>query len=139
MTPATTPLTCAALYEYDLTFQCAIAKWVADRRCPIALGDYLQENGLDAAADCARWCATEPERRVMSPCRDIGERDTPCGPFPTLNRGKIPEWVWPIHYQGSAWFASSIPLGFVHVSHCGYHDSDVAAIIFLLDAWKPRT
>lgn len=72
----TTVLTCATLYETDPTFVSAIAKWVHDKRCPIQLGDYLEELGLCAAADCARWCATEPDRKVWLDAKQM------CGPFP---------------------------------------------------------
>lgn len=62
----TATLTVAALYETDTNVRAMIDTWVEHRRCPAPLGDYLEETyDLAAAADCARWAATEVDRKVF--------------------------------------------------------------------------
>lgn len=140
----TAQLTCAALYDYDLTFQAAIGKWVADRRCPVELADYLRENGLYAAAECADWCATEPDREVyLKPRGD----ETPCGPYPCEWReGKKENWYFCQFANGSiggilrhanAVWSGNLKSGFYGiVASC---QSPQNAILGLLDIWKGKT
>ncbi len=130
---STTPLTCAALYEYDLTFRAGIAKWVADRRCPIALADYIRDLGLDAAADCADWCATEPDRPVWHPVEDQPKRDFV---FPRLSFG-MKYWYFCGGSSAEVTHANETPCLVRY--RVKQHDSPALAILWLLDNWKPRT
>ncbi len=143
MTTATTALTCAAMYEYDLTFRSAIAKWVADRRCPLELADYLRENDLHAAADCADWCAAQPDQDVY--CVSPGEPYA-SGIFPF--QGINGNYFWSI-YQIYESFCHAIPARCYRCAHDGVgvgegieklprrgFESPEAAILALLDNWK---
>lgn len=61
----TTTLTVNGLYAADANVRAMIDTWVEHRRCPAPLGDYLEETyDLLAAADCARWAATQRERHT---------------------------------------------------------------------------
>ncbi len=146
---ATAPLTCTALYAYDDVFRSAIAKWVADRRCPIELADYLRERELHAAADCAEWCATEPDRDVYDPLLEHGEAPGFCGPFPTAGELLSPapdpdiefDWYWV--NKDSPQYARDVRGRNVRSPSIGgiwdgfYIVAD--AIIWLLDNWNSRT
>lgn len=123
----TTSLTCAALYEYDLTFRAGIATWVAERRCPIALGDFLREQGLDAAADCADWAATEPDRGIRKPF------DGMSGPYPDPDA----DGNWYFIAMNDMSFSYDIPGNqTADMPHC---DEVHEAILHLLDHWIART
>src|SRR5579872_7103096 len=90
-----TATTCAELYACNPTFASGIAAWVANRRCPLELADFLMEFGFDAAADCARWAAIEPDRPVCTPLSENhGERGGECGPFPSCELDDDEEWGW---------------------------------------------
>lgn len=134
-------LTCADLLASDPTFASAIGKWVADRRCPVALGDYLDELGLPAAADCARWCAEEPVRPSYR------YPDLDYGPFPEHNLmgDEDRDWYW--HISSSPvenYWSNSIPGGRVKLSASAVRarcedTTPELAIVWLLDNWVPRT
>lgn len=134
----TVPLTCASLYEFDDVFRSAIAKWAHDRRCPIALGDYLEERGLMAAAEFVRWCAAKPDQEPTAPMIRMGEDPTPCGPFPTL----ASDWIWHSVWNGDGIFPSSIPIRFIKSDHlenprepgyCRKFESPAVAILHALN------
>lgn len=137
----TQPLTVESLYATSGLFRAAVAKWVADRRCPIELGDFLEENGLVAAADCARWCVEQPDRPVRLPYVQMGERDGSCGPFPTMG-GESDEafWMW-IPVIGDIRHADHIPMD--RISTAPPHKmikipSPKDAILLILANWKVR-
>jgi hypothetical protein len=67
----------AAAFVDDAEFRALIAAWVADRRCPVGLSDWLREHDLDDQAEAAAWAADAPDR-----CRDPFTFDDYCGPFP---------------------------------------------------------
>jgi len=121
----TTQLTCAYLYEVDPTFRSAIGKWIADRRCPIQLGDYLEELGLFDAADCARWAASEPDRDTFEGYK--------CGPFPA-------ESLEHTYY----WFVVKFPYlrrahwlpGKLSIYNLMHKQTIEKAILHLMDNWK---
>ena len=59
-------MTAKELYECDADFLALMADWVETRWAPYALGDFLEERGLPAAAHFARWAYEQPERPVLS-------------------------------------------------------------------------
>lgn len=127
----TATLTVASLYETDTNVRVMIDTWVGHRRCPAPLGDYLEETyDLTAAADCARWVATEVDRR-----RFDDRRAAKCGPFPSMSsEPKKHYWYW-MSNPGSG-EADNLPesqkrLGYSPDSFFQPHE----AIIWLLDSW----
>ncbi len=127
---------CTELYQRSSEFQSAIAKWVADRRCPIQLGDYLQELGLDSAADCARWAASEPDRRVMSnPATMHGELGGICGPFPACNVTPNPQWCWCSCITDNKPGTRAFDVPERVESDMLHHKTPTLAILWLLDNW----
>ena len=137
----TDTMTCAELYTTDPTFAAGINKWVSDRRCPIEMGDYLEELGLPGPADCARWCAGEPDRTVCSPMEERGEKPSPSGVFPTMADG----WLWYDAHSRDRWFNCSVPEDRVPETiseRLGgpqkQHPTPQLAILWLLDNWVPR-
>lgn len=133
MTTATA-LTCRELYDCNPTFAAGINKWVADRRCPIGLGDLLEELGLPAAADCARWAATEPDRPMMGLIRPPGPR---CGPMPIAAGDKdVLYWLW--NLCGLDQFTHDAPRQMDRSPNRQRgNGSECRAILWLLDNWNP--
>lgn len=126
-----TQLTCGQLLDCDPTFASAIAMWVAEKRCPLQLGDYLQELGLDAAADCARWCAEQPDRLWY-----VRERYT-SGAFPGTDCEDTPHY-WCAKSDGVISHANEVPK-----RNCPRHSpvwgDPEPVIVWLLDNWIPRS
>lgn len=95
LTTPKTP-TAAELYERNSDFRSFIGIWVSERRCPLPVVDLL-ENDLPVAAEACRWAATERDRPVYYPAKEVGERGGKCGPYPTANN-TLPtepqEWFW---------------------------------------------
>lgn len=133
----TTPTTAAELYAASGTFRAAVTKWVADRRCPLELGDFLDEHGLPAPADCARWCAACPDRRRWS-----GPALPPCGPFPTPDRSyDHPFYYWYRPPRMVVNFCDCVPednTGGADFSSSGQRKNATPelAILWLLDTWR---
>jgi hypothetical protein len=127
-----------ALYEVDSTFAAGVGAWDADRRCPIALGDLLEEMGLPAQAACARWAAAEPDRRVRVPATHVGEKTSPCGPYPTTAGYDASRWMLLIAdvlvYADYVPRARLIPE--VRGKVCAVFASPRDAILWLLDNWN---
>ena len=136
----TTVTTAADLYAVDATLRSLIAVWVAEKRAPIVLVDYLLENGLESQAECVRWAATEPDMQLQE------ESPAESGPFPCYYEGK---YYW-VSYSDRflfgadrAYYIHSRNVGgaVIHYStnHYGPNrfDSAEAAIVWLLDRWTP--
>lgn len=123
-TEPTTTLTATSLYATSGLMRAAIAKWVADKRCPLELGDFLEEHGLVSQADCARWCATMRDR----PNYYVGDEYT--GPFPH----KWSYWAWTGECENKLQFAHRVP-----IENTGPCDPEFKspreAILWLLDNW----
>lgn len=51
-------MTALELYQLDPAVRGFFDCWVADRRCPIQLVDYLRDRDMYRAASAARWAAT---------------------------------------------------------------------------------
>ena len=133
-------MTAAELYECDPGFRGFLTVWDRDRRCPFALQDYLLERGMDSQADCARWCATEPDRDLFKMAQYPGTVRAKCGPYPV--RG--------IFRKGFGWssYANMADVIFCHgVPELRLNEyvvaldkpSTTSAIIALLDAWIPES
>lgn len=58
--------TANSLYKTCTTLRGFIASWVKEKRCPLPLVDYFLEHDMVSQAECARWCATQPMRRVFN-------------------------------------------------------------------------
>lgn len=126
----TDTLTARKLYDTDATMRAFIASWDAERRCPMPLVDFLLEQGLESAAEAARWAATEKKRPVRLPLGSQ-ERDGDCGPFPT-QRPQSRTWFW----DNVPGFAASLP--FQGMSNQN-EPTPTDAIVWLLDAWRLPT
>lgn len=152
-------MTAAELYERDPEFRALMAAWVADRACPISLGDFLEERGCsELCCRIARWAGECQERPVYSPCREWGERDTPCGVFPTMGADSswFLSWVRAdFHSEGglsSSKTAEEIPADLCDIrdpsddpgrSNSGYRiayrPTPLKYLLMLLDAPPPGT
>jgi hypothetical protein len=138
----TTTLTVNGLYAADANVRAMIDTWVEHRRCPAPLGDYLEETyDLLAAADCARWAATQEDLPVLQPHIPGGERGGSCGPYPTQNNGHGKnEWYW---FWDSKFFknardhAHHIPDRATSEEYPGsaHHSEVLDALLWLLDNW----
>ena len=132
----TATITCADLYRSDPTFRSLIDLWGAGRRCPLVTVDLLLEYGLEAAADCCRWAATEPERPVFwTTFTEFGP------PYPTTTINDKSVYVWCLRQRTGLNFADDIPVG--NVPDAARTDktrcrSAVEAILWLLDNWQPK-
>lgn len=132
------PLTCAALYDLDGTFRALVDTWVRERRCPLPLVDRCIEFGLDAAAEGARWAATEPENDVYSP-QGADERGGRCGPYPTQDAGDSKEqmyWYWTTSGRGVASDVDHKRLRGTPDRFTSCLTTSLAAILWLLDNWQ---
>lgn len=136
---ATEPLTCAALYECDPNVRVFVDEWVRERRCPLPLVDVLLEYGLTAAAECARWAATEPDLPVYEPLAEMhGERGGECGPYPACECSEKPDWVWCASiYDHRRARAFDVPEDIRTVETVT--PTPAAAIVWLLDNWQVPT
>lgn len=128
-------LTVKSLYATSGLFRAAVAKWVADMRCPVELGDFLEENGLLSAADCARWCMARP----ALPRWDIpGVR---CSTFPSWWASC--NWSWTIcRDQKVDLYCHRLPIEHVDRGDGEFglefdHRCPEDAILWLLENWKP--
>lgn len=123
-------MTCAELYHCNPTFAAAINAWVAERRCPLALGDFLEELDMHAPAACARWAATEVDRPVYHGSI-TGEV---CGPFPDRGDGG---WYWVrggpqyLHESSGCILNKQIPKNIEQPTA----KTPAHAILWLLDNW----
>jgi hypothetical protein len=143
MTTTTTDV--HTLYDTNSDFRSFIAFYVEHRRCPLALCDFLIEQGLEAAAEFVRWAATEEDRFVYEPVIEAGERGGKCGPFPTLNNGigaEFQYWFWsPISNFRSLEMASDFHRHCVEVNEDVYGQTFKGctepkdAILKLMDMW----
>ena len=122
------PPTAAELYARDPDFRALIARWVRARRCPLVTVDYLLDREMHTQAECARWTATEPKRKVFMPLN--GERKSPCGPFPSFAIG----WYWVVTAKPNRANEIMHSAAKCHIDMKS-HDSPEEAILALLDAW----
>jgi len=124
----TTTKTCKQLYDANPVFREMVDVWVEHRWCPAEMQDVLLEEGLEHAADCAKWCYETEERE--------GQIDK--GP------GRVyPYWVaWKSH-----WWVRECQDYFPHNKvppknlpsvndEMWKHSNHREAILALLDAWR---
>ena len=124
----TTTMTCVELYKTDAIFAAGINTWVAERRCPFGLSDYLEELGLSAAADCARWASVHKDRKVNFDSKEMS------GVYPGTGDEQYHRWAC----LNADEFCRDVPPK--HIVQClKKADSDTDAILWLLDNWKVRT
>lgn len=108
------------LYDTHPEFRVFVECWVRDYRCPYPFGDWLDEHDLPAAANCARYAATVPNRRVKRPMVEFGESEKPIGLYPVLNRVPIiedgvliqtAEWAFttPTFWSLTSRYADTVP------------------------------
>lgn len=125
-------MTAADLYECDPGFRGFLAVWVENRRCPLELVDYLLDRDMEGPAECARWCAAEPDRDIYDP-PDAGRG----GPCPLQNRPRD-DWFFLVTNQ-LLWWSNSVPLRFVTESSQWFRTRNdktpESAIVALMDAW----
>jgi hypothetical protein len=120
------------LYDTNADFRNGIAEWVAERRCPLPLVDLLIENGMETAAECCRWAATEPERRVWSPYdRKLS------GPFPTLSVEKG-YWYWAVEEKWTLYFCDNIPSQLLRSDRKKQkpYNRPEQSLLWLMESWK---
>lgn len=91
-------------YDSAPEFQQLIGAWIAARRCPIGLVDYLIENGFERQANAANWAASAPDRPT-SPVEGLEELSggaMPCSRdvmiMPRTNRHHP---LYPDHYRAA--------------------------------------
>ncbi len=125
-------MTAAELYECDPGFRGFLAVWERDRRCPLELVDYLIERDMESQAECARWCATQPNRSPYNP-----PDAEPCGPCP-LKNGQRDDYYYFISRYEIEW-ANSIPAEMVTELPKWFRDreetSPAHASVTLMDKW----
>ena len=87
-------MTARELYDCDLRFRGFFDSWNADRRCPLAMVDYLLDLDMPEQAERARWAATMPDRPVWHSCQS-GFKGS-CGPYPVMGpqREQHHYWWW---------------------------------------------
>ncbi len=127
----TTALTCRELYDCNPTFAAGINTWVADRRCPIGLGDLLEELGLPSAADCARWAATDPDTTDT-----IAGKTFVGGPYPGEPSCGQYRWLRYDRALGGTHECRDVPLTRLR-RHLTDSEDALSAILWLLDNWIP--
>lgn len=131
----TDTLTAKTLYEIDPLFRMGVDAWVADRRCDIRLVDVLLEHGLIDAADCARWAATEPDRRGIVEKGEFGPVPSPC------DNGGDYHWFpsWSMRNGGEDYQPHAHEFPDVNgPKEIPYHKTRSDAILWLLDNWRPE-
>lgn len=123
-------MTARELYDCDPRFRGFFDSWNADRRCPLAMVDYLLDRDMVDQAERARWAATMPDRPVWGGCHS-GFKGS-CGAHPVMSRyfEKTTWWWVPgediangIGEQESDWHYSTHP----------DPDNPTDALILLLD------
>src|SRR6185295_20225939 len=130
------PMTAQELYGVDAEFRSLIARWVADKRCPLVLADKLSESGLEGQSRCAEWCSWYKDR----PLYDGGWSDKKSGVFPSkfARDYRNPDlWFWvqlSCIYDGDS---DGVPLDIDFSPKIGelfeYFFTPESAIIALLD------
>lgn len=101
--------------------------WEQDRRCPLVLGDWLRDRGLDGHGAGADWAATYRDRRQYDGFgRATGRR---CGPCPWSTTA-LREWAWfaPLGFPDAARIpaavlAAAVKLGDMPDFVDGYSDA----------------
>ncbi len=129
--------TATRLYATDTVFRVLVDLWVQEKRCPLILVDRCLDFGLEAAADCARWAATEPDRDVWA------DRGTPraasCGPYPI---GGVEIGYYWCRTQRGIEHANEVPYHNATTNATAHSLKDHPAparelILWLLDNWQP--
>lgn len=145
--PTTIARTARELYDCDATCRAFVAEWDKHRRCNIVFVEYLTDNELFAAAACAMWAATEPERLIWGTPRAKGSKS-----FPHPTNGGMWGSFWCVLSQQSLLaplHANEVPEALVKPTDerpprtigTGTTDRDKAylEILWLLDAWRDPT
>ncbi len=139
-------MTATELYPLSIELQAFLTAWERDRRCPLELVDYLLEQGLESQAECARWCAVQPDLEVLMPIRSAGERGGKCGPFPTMSGMLDGTWIWDIrstqhirNYHPHTVFLENAGAIINPKLRLPSYPSAKKAIMALLDNWIPTT
>lgn len=124
-------MTPSEAYTADPTFRELIREWVRHKRCPIVLVDRCLELDMPKAAECARWCATQPERKQYC---EYGF----CGPFPAGFSGHdYPWWCTAADYHNP--HANVVPLMFLNHRPDPRGPLAEDACVALLAAWAHDT
>lgn len=127
-------MTAAELYGCDTDFRAMLDTWVENRECPYPLVELLLERGLDNQADCARWVVSVG-RRLVAPTDGI----TKSGIYPSLYEGYC--YFCDDSKFTCKWDPRSHDLPFACVGEVTAQThkfpSPGAALLWLLDAWKP--
>ena len=91
-------MTAAELYRTDSTFRALIASWIAEKRCPYCMADYLRDCDLWHLAPGAEWAATEPDRPeflTMHALRNANDfKGNLIGPYPSVADGSGERGYW---------------------------------------------
>lgn len=123
-------MTATELYQTDPEFQALIQCWIADKRCPIPMADYLRERGLEGQAEAAEWAAWKEDRQQFL-------EKFKAGPYPAYNTPGKCYWFFTIDESSSP--------GSSNVANCLPHllykadnireDSLSGSLLWLLDRW----
>jgi hypothetical protein len=128
-------VTAREAYDTDPTFRALVDEWVRERRCPLVLVDRCLDFDMPAAAECARWAATEPKREVFV----AGFRGEPTShPFPCENV-TVPDerWYWCV--ARSQYYANEVEPRRVGKPYETYGFKTAPdAVLWLLDNWVPE-
>lgn len=130
-------MTAREAYDTDAVFRALVNEWVDERRCPLPLVDRCLDFDMPAAAECARWAATEPEREIFG---GGGQR---CGPYPTPDSaaGKRykPHWYWILVAEDAPVYTADDVPGQPHLFGSDFTNLPTAldAILWLLDNFRP--
>lgn len=128
----TTTATATDLYAQYAEFRSMIDLWVAHRRCPLPLVDWLLELGMESMAEAARWAATEPERPVSWFGHRMRQPDN-SAPFP-LPSASI--WYW-YRQKRTLKFAHDVPEKNVsRVLRAPVFITPTDTILWLLTNWR---
>jgi len=126
--------TVTQLYRTNHDIRDLINAWVEGRRCPMGLVDELLSEGMEDAADCALWAATQKERqyyRLESSDLTPSHRSPP---YPRKASDKD-EWYF---------LTAKLPISYYHhvpelwaaLISAKQLESPLACILDLLDNWR---
>lgn len=123
-------MTATELHQTDPDFQALIQCWIADKRCPIPMADYLRERGLEGQAEAVEWAAWKEDRPQFM-------ADYKAGPYPNENGDGRYYWYFPASEEGSAdavRVANCLP-NLLHRAVDLKRGSISECLLWLLDRW----
>lgn len=126
-------MTAQEAYGADDVFRALVGEWVIRRRCPLPLVDRCLDFDLTAAAECARWAATERDRSPFWSWDVNTPPDrTEIGPYPMLCHDGTWSWI-----RDTQTYAASVARERLSVL-TEWHKTPCGAILWLLDNWVPE-